>query len=44
MPLSGRPEQQHAPGATVRVRGEAGGRVCTPGRCDRYPMLTSMQA
>ncbi len=37
MPVSGQAEQHaaqhHAPVATVRVRGVAAGRVCTPGRC-----------
>lgn len=37
MPFSGQAEQhaaQHrAPVATVRVRGVAAGRVCTPDRC-----------
>ncbi len=39
MPFSGQAEQhaaQHrAPVATVRVRGVAAGRVCTPGRWGR---------
>ncbi len=33
MPLSGQAKQHRAPVATVRVRGVAVDRGCTPGRC-----------